>query len=71
MIARRTAVKNDLLAVDRGSLYTLALRQIEWVGVDPIPVPKALEIMQKEASTAIDARCMQALRTRVPSWNVS
>lgn len=34
----------------------------------PIPVPEALEIMQKEVGTAIDARCMQALRTRVPSW---
>ena len=37
----------------------------------PIPVPEALEIMQKEVGAAIDARCMRALRTRVPLWKVS
>lgn len=36
----------------------------------PIPVPQTLDIMQKEVGTAVDERCMQALRTCVPLWEI-
>lgn len=35
-----------------------------------IPVPQAIDIMQKEVGTAIDERCMAALCQRLPSWNI-
>ncbi len=37
----------------------------------PIPIPQAIDIMQKEVGTALDERCMAALCKRLPSWNLS